>query len=302
MTADTSYYVAVLVLSLGALAASTRLSTTSRQRSNDPRRLVALAIALLTGWIVLFSPLDELSDRFFSAHMVEHELLLYTTPIALLIALPMPLAIIVPWRLLPSRWRRSVGRSWNWTRDVTVGISYLERPVAAFVLSTLTLWIWHAPALYDLALRSEWAHTIEHVCFLVTALLYWRPLLSVSHRGVLNSNAKRALYLVAGGMQGGLLGALIALDPTVLYVGYLSTPKDLLASTLADQHRGGTIMWFTGPVFCSFVASLVMVPSETPYDPQGCRRPELIAEQEKTMHVSPLLPPKTRVRSHARPN
>ncbi len=46
--------------------------------------------------MVLFAPLDELSDRFFSAHMIEHELL----PIAVLVARPLRIAAVAPWRLL----------------------------------------------------------------------------------------------------------------------------------------------------------------------------------------------------------
>jgi len=65
-------------------------------------RLLGIVVAVLAGMLVLFSPLDELSDRFFSAHMVEHELLLFTMPIALLAAHPLPIALVAPWRLLPS--------------------------------------------------------------------------------------------------------------------------------------------------------------------------------------------------------
>lgn len=258
MASALATYLAALLLSLGALWTCTRLSTNARRRPRDPRRLAALTIAILAGLLVLFSPLDELSDRFFSAHMVEHELLLFTMPIALLAARPLPVALIAPWRLLPSGWRRSAARRWNWGRRALSGLRYLERPTPALVLSTATLWLWHAPALYDLALKYEWVHTLEHVLFLATALLYWRPLLGGRHSGALDSNAKRTLYLVAGAMQGGLLGGLIALDPHLLYVAYLTDPGMSQSSALADQQLGGAIMWFSGPIFYSVLAGIVM--------------------------------------------
>ncbi len=251
-------YSAAVVLTAAALLACTRLSIRARQEPDDPRRLLGLLVALATGVLVLFSPLDELSDRRFSAHMIEHELLLFTMPLAVLAARPLPVALVAPWRLAPSRWRRSFGQGWNGFRKSLGRIAFCERPVLAVVLSTSALWLWHLPALYDLALASEWLHALEHVCFLVTALVYWQPLLSGRHHIQLNSNAKRALYLMLGGMQGGLLGGLIALHDRVIYTGYIAQPGASLQSVLADQQIGGVIMWFSGPVFCAVIAALVM--------------------------------------------
>lgn len=258
MSATWSSYLAAIVLSLGSLLACTRFASKSRYSPDEPCRLLGLIVAIFTGLLVLLSPLDELSDRLFSAHMVEHELLLFTMPIGLLAARPLPIALIAPWRLLPSTWRRSVGRGWNWWRQSLRGLSVFEQPIPALALSTSALWAWHAPPLYDLALRSEWIHTLEHVSFLVTALLFWRPLLSVAPVSSLDSNAKRALYLMAGGMQGGLLGALIALDNHVIYTGYLTVPGAPFAAVLADQQVGGAVMWFSGPIFCGIISAIVM--------------------------------------------
>ncbi len=258
MAAAWPTYIAALVLSLLSLVACTRLSAKARFRRRDPRRLLALLVTISTGVMVLFSPLDELSGRFFSAHMIEHELLLFTMPIALLAARPLPILVVAPWRFLPSSWRRSMGKRWNWGRSCLTSVSYFERPLAAFIVSAATLWMWHAPPLYDLALKNEAAHTSEHVLFLVTALLYWRPLLDSKRFNALASNAKRAAYLLAGGMQGGLLGALISLNQHVLYAGYLTHSAASLASVLADQQLGGMIMWFSGPVFYVALTPIIM--------------------------------------------
>lgn len=246
------------ILSIVSIAVSTRLSPNVRLKRNDPRRDIALAAAILVGLLVLFSPLDALADRFFSAHMVVHELLLFTMPIALLAARPIPAVLMTPWRLLPSRWRRSIAKRWNWTRGSLVSFAYLERPFPALLMWTLVLWLWHAPRLYDLALRNEWVHTTEHILFLVTSLLYWQPLLSGCRRGALNNNPQRVLYLLAGGMQGCLLGALIAVDNNVLYTDYLLLPGLSVQVVLADQHLGGAIMWFTGPIFCGLLAAVAL--------------------------------------------
>ncbi len=258
MYATWSSYSAAIALSILSLVACTRLSARLRQQRDDPRRLLGLFVAIATGVMVLFSPLDELSDRYFSAHMVEHELLLFTMPLAVLAAHPLPLAVIMPWRLAPSQWRRSFGKGWNGCRKFFGRFALFLHPFPALVLSTLALWLWHVPVLYGLALENEWMHALEHLSFLVIALIYWQPLLGGRHAARLNSNPKRALYLIVFGMQGGLLGGLIALHSRIIYFGYLEQPGASLHSAFVDQQIGGAIMWFSGPIFCAVIAALAL--------------------------------------------
>lgn len=259
-----SCYLAAFALSLASLGLCASKSTETARPATDPHRLLGLVVAILALALALAPPLDDLGDRLFSAHMVEHELFLYTIPVTLLAARPVPLAL-VNFRRLPSRWRRSFGQAMRRVRFLRV-LSRLGRPIPALLLSTAALWVWHAPYLYDLALRSDGVHDLEHVSFLAAALLYWRSLLGDGRRSpALDSNAKRTLYLIGGGMQGGLLGGLIALSGHVIYTGYLRGPDASVIAVLADQRLGGAIMWFSGAVFCCAAAAAVMRPpsSET---------------------------------------
>src|SRR4029450_9462188 len=52
---------------------------------------------------------------------------------------------------------------------------WLLPPGVGWIAFALSFWVWHAPALYDLALESHFWHHIEHACFLGSALLFWRP-------------------------------------------------------------------------------------------------------------------------------
>jgi putative membrane protein len=247
-----SAYLAAFALSLASLFACARGNTEAGHRFDAPLRLLGFIVAALALALTLASPLDELASHRFSAHMIEHVLFLYTIPLALVAAQPLPVAVR-EFRRLPLSLRRSFGRR------VWRNLDRLNHPIPAFMLSALTLWVWHTPPLYDLALRSQTAHVLEHASFLGTSILYWRQLLNGRRSaGALNSNAKRALYLIAGGMQGGLLGAFIALSDHVIYTGYLLTPQASLEAALADQQLGGAIMWFSGPVFCGVLAALVM--------------------------------------------
>jgi putative membrane protein len=252
-----SAYLAAFALSIAALVVCARATAETRHARCNPRETPGLVVAALALVLALASPLDELSDHLFSAHMVEHELFLYTIPLALLASRPALLAF-VNLRRLPLRWRRSLGQVSSQHPGWLDVASYIGRPLPAFLLSGLVLWGWHAPALYDLALRNGWAHALEHLCFLATALLYWRPLLSSTRRAMLGSNARRALYLIAGGMQGGLLGAFIALSGHVIYAGYLAQPGAAAVAVIGDQQLGGAIMWFSGAVFCGAMAAITM--------------------------------------------
>ena len=44
--------------------------------------------------------------------------------------------------------------------------------MGAWIAFALAFWVWHVPALYDLALRSEVWHHVQHACFFATGLLF----------------------------------------------------------------------------------------------------------------------------------
>lgn len=253
-----SLYLAATALSVAALCSCIPFSRKNPSVRTKGQRLFGFVVAIATAGLVLSPPLDELSDRFFSAHMVEHELLLFTMPIALLASMPLPAALVAPWRLLPSAWRRGFGRVLRLCKDSFPMLSRFGQPFVALALSTLTLWLWHVPFLYDLALKNDWIHLAEHLLFFVTALVYWRLLLNGTRATALGSNAKRAVYLMLGAMQGGFLGALIALHSHVIYSGYLDQPGKDVQAVLVDQQIGGAVMWFSGAIFCSVMAAIVL--------------------------------------------
>jgi cytochrome c oxidase assembly factor CtaG len=49
----------------------------------------------------------------------------------------------------------------------------LLRPRVAFALWATNLGVWHVPYLYDLALRHDSVHYLEHACWVVAGLLVW---------------------------------------------------------------------------------------------------------------------------------
>jgi len=206
-----------------------------------------LGFALLL--LALLSPLDELGGLFFSWHMVQHLALLYAAPL-LLAGWPLTVAV---WSL-PRSGRQLMQRL---LRRGGVGaqlLSQATRPSVALVAGIVTLWMWHYPPLYDAVLTRRWLHDLEHVTFFLGALLYWWPIVGAPPvRRRFRSDAGRAFYLILGGTQAGILGALVTFWPDVLYHRYLLHITEQ-SRLLADQVFGGLVMWLSGPLVVGILA------------------------------------------------
>lgn len=195
------------------------------------------ALALLA---TLASPLDVLSEELFSAHMVQHMLLIFVAA-PLLVRSDFPLALL--WAL-PRNWAQSFGKSLHRSQMPRLWQA-LTSPVSAWLLFAVVFWVWHASRLYETALESEGLHVLEHVLFLLTAMLFWWVLLQPTeqkhrHYGLL------VFYLFTATLQSGILGALMTFAPSPWYLSYENTVGHWGLTALQDQQLGGLIMWMLG--------------------------------------------------------
>jgi putative membrane protein len=197
--------------------------------------------AFALGWLALaaalVSPLDPLGALLFSAHMVQHELLMVAA--APLLVLGRPLATWA-WALPPPL-RRASGR-WTGSRAWSAPWALLTDPLLAWALHALALWGWHVPALFDAALRSEGLHIAQHLSFFVTALFFWWAVLGHDPRGRYGPGHSVA-YLFTTMLHTAALGALLSLAPTPWYAGYLAPAVALGIDPVEDQQLGGLVMW-----------------------------------------------------------
>jgi putative membrane protein len=133
---------------------------------------VAGAVAFGAGWVLLaaglVSPLHRLGEVLFSAHMAQHELLMAAA--APLLVLGRPLVAFL-WGV-PMRWRRVAG-AWSAATPVRAVWTTISSPLAAWTLHAVAIWFWHAPSLYQATLASDAVHTLQHLSFLGTGLLFW---------------------------------------------------------------------------------------------------------------------------------
>jgi cytochrome c oxidase assembly factor CtaG len=214
--------------------------------------------AFWTGLLVLAgaldSPLDTATATVFSAHMIQHMLLLAVAPPLLLTGRPLP-AIM---RGLPQSVRRFLTNTTRrWPRIPAV-LGWLALPVVAWLLQAFALWLWHVPVLYQSAVRHQSIHLLEHASFVVTALLYWWAIVPASRHATNLDPGIAMLSLFAMGMQGAALGALLTFSGTVWYPIYEHRSELWGFSALSDQRLAGLTMWIpAGSVYV--VAALVVL-------------------------------------------
>ena len=211
-----------------------------------PVNLLAFAAGLGALVVALLSPLDALSDALFSAHMGQHELLM-------LVAAPL-LVMGKPWLTaawaLPSAWRPSAlgllqrpafRRPWR----AATG------PVTILVLHALALWIWHIPRLFEGAMHDETVHAFQHLCFFVTAVLFWWAL--VQGRYGRAGYGAAVLFVFITAMHSGILGALITFAGRLWYPIYQQRSQAAGHDPLADQQLAGLLMWIPAGVLLTIV-------------------------------------------------
>jgi putative membrane protein len=211
------------------------------------------AAAFAIGWLglvaALVSPLDSLGTRLFSAHMVQHEVLMLVA--APLLVLGRPLAAWT-WAFPPGV-RRSLGHATRWPW-LALAWSALTAPVSAWSLHALALWAWHVPVLFEAALHSESLHIFQHASFLGTALLFWWAVLG----GDSPRRGFAMAYLFTTMMHTGALGALLTFAPTPWYPSYTATSAAFGLDAVEDQQLGGLVRWVPGGLAYLF-AGLVMM-------------------------------------------
>jgi len=207
--------------------------------------------SFFAGWLTLFlaltSPIHELGEQLFSAHMLQHEIMILVS--APLIAAAHPGATCL-WAFAP-RHRAGLG-AWVHGIESSRPIRFITRPLAAWLLEAAALWLWHIPFLYQATLRSDWIHAAQHLSFFVTAVIFWSALYGVG-RSAMGYGAA-TFYVFGTAVHCSALGALLTFSAVLWYPAYASTTGRWGMSPLEDQQLGGVIMWVPSAVVFIIVA------------------------------------------------
>jgi putative membrane protein len=218
-----------------------RLLAAPRRSRAWTRRAAAFYAGLMALGIALVSPLDGLGHTLFSAHMVQHLVLILGAPPLLAYGRPAFMWMIG----LPPGWRRAAVGAVR-IRPARPAGRVLTHPLAAGALHAVAMWAWHLPALYLAALTSDWVHALEHISFLATALVLWT--IVVGHvRGRAGYGGRLALVFGTA-LQSSALGAILTFAGAGLYPVHAPGAAAWGLSLLEDQQLAGAIMWIPAGV------------------------------------------------------
>jgi putative membrane protein len=190
----------------------------------------------LAGWIagiaaivLATSPwLERAAERSFTGHMVQHVLLIGVAAPLLVLARPLQILVNAGW-VRPTAIGRRAGTAWR-----QVG------PIVGPLVFIAVLFVTHLTSVYDDALHDRLVHEVEHLAYLLGAVLAWAAVV-VGRRSGSVARVGAVFGIGVGGAVLGmaLLSAREALIPT--YVERLGA-----TDALADQRAAAALMWVTG--------------------------------------------------------
>ena len=237
-------------------------SVSDRPAKDAPAwRLCCFAGSLLIALAALVSPVDALADQLFFMHMVQHMLLLDLAPILAILGLTK--AILRPLT-------RAVG-------DLERRAGQLAHPAFALVLYVATIWTWHVPAAYDLALRHPLAHVLEHTSFVAVGSLYWWHLLSPIRARMRLGGMGPVVYMTSTKLFVGALGMGLAFAPAALYPYYVHHARVWGISAHDDQAIAGLLMAVEQSIVMGLALAVLFIRMLTESEREQQRRERLEA-------------------------
>ncbi|MBK1840000.1 cytochrome c oxidase assembly protein [Azospirillum sp. YIM B02556] len=182
---------------------------------------------LAAGWLALgvafVSPLCSLTSALFSARVAQHLLTIQ-------VAAPL---FVLGWPARGPRWPQPLRRA----------ARPLRKPELAWGLFGITLWVWHLPGPYMVALANDAVLWLMHATLFAGAVAAWRTVLAPA------DDAMRLRGLLAAfgtSVHLAMLAALLIFAGTPLFPYHLTTTTPWGLSPLADQQLGGLIMGVVG--------------------------------------------------------
>lgn len=221
-----------------------------RGRAISPWRVIRFLAGEASLLVALVSPLAALAGTLFSAHMVQHAILIAVAPPLLLAGLP---DAALPWAL-PTGFRRGLARE-PALRNLGRALGWVSRPLPAAILHGAAVWLWHMPPLFDAAVENEALHTLEHFSFFGTAYLFWRSLFVAGRSAFTAPAALAGVFFTL--VHGCFLAALITFASRPMYAAYLGKAETWGLDAIADQQLAGLIMG--APLTLVYLAAAVVI-------------------------------------------
>ena len=196
--------------------------------------------ALATFLFALISPVSALAEGYlFSAHMVQHILLVLIVPAFLLLSLP---------------------RSFSLPRLLTA----FTYPFVGWIAGVGAMWLWHAPGLCNAATTSRTVFAIQTTSLLLMGSVFWWQVLAPRDAERL-SPAAGIVYLFTACTACSILGIILTFAPVSICSIY-QQPVDRFGmlgiirgdwglTSDKDQQIGGLMMWV--PMCLIYLAAIL---------------------------------------------
>jgi cytochrome c oxidase assembly factor CtaG len=193
------------------------------------RRILYLLAGVGVFVLTLMSPLNALAAGYlFSAHMLQHILLLLIVP-----------ALV--WMSLP-RWISLGSRSW-----------LIASPFVGWIAGVGAMWLWHARPLCNAAVSSQVVNVLQISSLLFLGTIFWRQILAPREEERM-SPPGAVLYLFSACVACSILGIVITFSPVSVCPIFAQPAADRLGilnlvqshwriTPDKDQQIGGLLMW-----------------------------------------------------------
>jgi putative membrane protein len=197
-------------------------------------RQLSFYLGMLLAFILLVGPIAHLAITKFWIHMVQHVgLMMLISP---LIVLGSPIKVLVNSRDLRVK-KIIVGIGRN------ILVRQLFRPEVGFLIFLTILILTHFSPLADAGMVNPNIHEFELILFLVGGFIYYYPVMSGNPQPFTVPYAARVLSLFAMMLPETMTGFFLYSGNKLLH----DVPIEMSnMNGIADQHRGGAIMWAMG--------------------------------------------------------
>jgi cytochrome c oxidase assembly factor CtaG len=202
-----------------------RTRTLARERRGPGGwRQASFLSGVLLMALVQLPPLDGLADEVLAVHMLQHIAIGEVATLLIVLGLTGP--VLQP--LLRIR--------------VTRPLRKLAHPSTALALWALNLYLWHLPLLYQLAIRYDLVHALEHACLLWFGAVLWLALIGPLPKPAWFRDWAELGYVFLVRGAGAVLGNVLIWAQTVIYPVYRASDSAHGLSPISDQNLAGAAM------------------------------------------------------------
>jgi cytochrome c oxidase assembly factor CtaG len=212
------------------------------------RRRASFFAGLFAVCVALSRYVEGAAATRFSAHMVQHMILLTLAPPLIVYGRP-AFAIIMSLSTVARRTLRAIGKQPPARFVLRAG----GHPVVVAALYAVALWTWHLPAAYQEAIRVAPVHALEHLTFLAIGMLFWGTIIGAGTRRRTSYPAALALTF-ATMLPGVWLAMVLTFAPHLVYPVYGAH-----AGALSDQELAGALMWAPMALISSVTIALLFL-------------------------------------------